>query len=223
MKKRGFTLSELIIALGIIAVAAALVGPVVTKIVPDKAKLKAVENYRTISDITNYMLESKNLYFVQYELNEDGRLVPNCEGLGCEGSLIDPAPEDVGIEGPTKFGRLFCKLYGAEDIGVGDNEVSMQARGASWTITRQELGRYRIEVDINGDNEGRNCSYSGDCVRNVDTFVYNIDKNGNVTPGDALTDSYLANPTNMHVKAEDYERAAEYLRNRTYLLPFGQS
>ena len=62
MKKRGFTLSEIIITLGIIGVVAAITTPMLTGLMPDKNKVQVLKVHKTISDITKDLLKDPSLY-----------------------------------------------------------------------------------------------------------------------------------------------------------------
>ena len=72
MKKLGFTLSELLVAIGIVAVGAALVAPTVSNIVPDKNKIKVINYYNKINEINKKLLNDKNLFYTVKKINADG-------------------------------------------------------------------------------------------------------------------------------------------------------
>ncbi len=53
MKKFGFTLMEVIIALGIVGVVAAISTPLLNNLIPDKDKIAVLKTYKIIGDINN--------------------------------------------------------------------------------------------------------------------------------------------------------------------------
>ena len=62
MKKHGFTLAEVLISLGIVAVVAALTAPSLINLMPDKSKLKVIKAHKILSDVTSEMLNNPALY-----------------------------------------------------------------------------------------------------------------------------------------------------------------
>ena len=74
MKKFGFTLSELLITVGIVGVVAALTAPAVSNIMPDKNKMMFMKNYKELTTITEKLLQDPELYYTTYTLDiETGR------------------------------------------------------------------------------------------------------------------------------------------------------
>ena len=73
MKKLGFTLSELLVAIGVVAVGAALVAPTISNIVPDKNKIKVINCYNKINEINQKLLNAPDLYTSKYEYDEDSK------------------------------------------------------------------------------------------------------------------------------------------------------
>ena len=51
MKKNGFTLAELLIAIGIIGIVAAVTAPQLNKLLPDENKSKVLKAYKALNDI----------------------------------------------------------------------------------------------------------------------------------------------------------------------------
>ena len=83
MKKFGFTLSEILITVGIVGVVAALTAPAVSNIMPDRNKMMFMKNYKELTTITEKLLQDPELYYTTYTLDADGKKVPTCVGLSC--------------------------------------------------------------------------------------------------------------------------------------------
>ena len=67
MKKFGFTLMEIIVTIGIIGVVAAITAPTINNIMPDKNKIKVMQNDQ--DEIKNfYLYESKMLGDINLDL-----------------------------------------------------------------------------------------------------------------------------------------------------------
>ena len=70
MKKDGFTLAELLIALGIIGVAAALITPSLVNIMPDRYKIRVLQYYAAICTANQELLDDSATYGRRYALEE---------------------------------------------------------------------------------------------------------------------------------------------------------
>ena len=183
MKKFGFTMPELIVTIGIVAVTAAVAAPVIGNLMPDKNKLKAIECYNLVNAATEEFLSNEGIYYAPddwtyYRYDVRGNIVstlpqpeelpdgyPDCEALMCWG---DPqvSPYNNLPGGMAKFSELLFRKYGIEgnvnNNGVGNGVAS---DGTSWSITAF------IELDNNG---ARVRGYNGG--RNqVDFYAYRID------------------------------------------------
>ena len=202
MKKNAFTMAELLMAIGIIGVISAISIPVISGIIPDADKAKVIKYHNNLVKYTSDLLDNRGIY---YEIN-------NCIGLECEGQPVT-APfnnaRDAQIYGGNaKYENLIEYMMGIDN----NNEL---ADGSSWTITRVRSGQYTISVDLDGADRGNTCSFSNNCP-NPDTFIFRVDRLGVFTPGDALTDAYLANQTVLNRKRDDKNLARTNLANKNY-------
>lgn len=78
MKKQGFTLAEILITIGIIGIAAALIAPSFTKLIPKKEKVEFMECLNQL----NIALSSVD-YSPKEIIEIDGLKYPNCVGIAC--------------------------------------------------------------------------------------------------------------------------------------------
>ena len=62
MKKKGYTLAEALIALGLIGVIAALMLPLMNKFKPDGDKALFIRTYDSIIEVNSMLLEDEVLY-----------------------------------------------------------------------------------------------------------------------------------------------------------------
>ena len=221
MKKSGFTISELLVALGIIAVTAALVGPMFTNIIPDKNKMKVISYYNKINEINQKLLSDPSLYPTIYSICEEGSPEGVCgnnelyyiarSGLKNENSPIgmENIPMNV-FKGVNKYLNLFSnalisKNYDSNGIQLED--------GSLWVIMRRGSGNYKFIINL---NNGTGCSYGMSNCKKPDMFIFKVDENGAVTAGDAMTDAYLTNMTTVNNQKADRELAKKYLEERVY-------
>ena len=202
MKKNAFTMAELLLAIGIIGIISAISVPVISGIIPDADKAKVIKYHNNLVKYTTDLLDNNGVYY------ETG----NCVGLECENQPVTaPFNEQNDAQiygGNAKYENLIKYMMGIDN----NNEL---ADGSSWTITRVNSGQYTISVDIDGLDRGNNCSFSDRCPR-PDTFVFRINRLGVFTPGDALTDAYLANQTVLNRKKDDMNLARTNLANKQY-------
>lgn len=193
MKKFGFTLAELLITLTIVGISAALVAPAVSNIMPDANKAKVLK-YNTLLNnaLTTMFNDEKYRPYTKYN-DSTGETSLNCEGLACI----------------AKFDVLLHEALGLDD------DTFETADGSFWNIDGNSDG-YTVSITIKPEKS--RCSYSDDCdtAQEIDTFIFKIDKNGNVSAGDALTDAYLNNPSKLNDKKNDLDRAARFLNEREY-------
>lgn len=188
MKKIGFTLSELIVAVSIIGVAAALVIPTVGKFLPDVKKTAVLKYYGLIDDA-----------IVKYYASEYyDKSIENCRGITCFN----------GGEDYNNFGEYLGAELGLDDNNIGSDGVSLE-------FDPTESGEQVVTIDTNPSAEG--CFYNPDCtdLSDVDTFIFNINKDGDISPVDALTEAYFKNQYSMNNKEKDIQEAKKIIQKPT--------
>ena len=210
MKKFGFTLAELVLALSVVGIAAAITAPMFMDLMPNQEKVKVLKYYKTINEINSELLNNNSFYWTPYDRN--------CSGLECDQEPIEcpySGDEENYCEfcvGNMKYPLLFIKKMDSfvEKGNVEKDSLTVELRDSStWTIEKAEkAGEYTISIDINGANKGPNTSWV-DNKKNPDTFVYNILSSGSiVTTEDKLLQTYLRNPYDLKNKRKDYKTAA---------------
>jgi len=94
MKKQAFTLTEILITLGIIGVLAAIVTPSITKIHPDETKVKYMKAYNALATLAPEIANDESLFLkVQTLNNTTGNVETTKAGL-----LNKDAPSTAAIE-----------------------------------------------------------------------------------------------------------------------------
>ena len=206
MKKLGFTLSELLVTLGVIGVVAALTAPAITDLMPDGNKLAMVKIINNVETITADMLENPGVY--QARFDADGN--PLCIGLECDAkptlSKYTSVSYDL-ISSDNKYPYVLSDILGLEKIGDSDWQIDEDKRAwsikmASYEEDGKSLKRAEIIVDLNGIENAPNSVYSS-TVTKPDRFSFYVDREGLVYPKDALTAAYMKNQMNMNARKED--------------------
>lgn len=211
MKKFAFTLSEIIVALGIIGVIAAMTAPLMGNIIPDKDKIKVLKVNKLLNDVNAELLDDPGLYV------SDGI----CENFGCtQQPTRPPYNEDARFRGFNKYLNLLVENLNITAVGnnLGATGRFITADGIVWvfeTFTRRPSANplvvqrneftygFYIDLDPNGDD----CSYSAECQK-PDRFRFTMDHNGVVSAADPLTRAYLANPEKLNDRKKDLKDAS---------------
>ena len=190
MKKFGFTLAELLVSLTVIAIAATMTATISGNLMPDKNKVKVLKFHSAISNALESMFNNEDLYHPGQIIDENNQPVASCEGVEC--------------------------FYGDQNEfenfrGLLFERVPESFMGGTWNIAENENQTgYIITLDIDPNNATQT-SYRADVdVRDIDSFVLNLDKYGELTPGDNLTRAYLENPLNLKSRKEDLAKAKSY-------------
>lgn len=202
MKKNGFTLVEVLIALTIVATVAAVTAPLVSNFIPDKDKVLVLKAYKTLMDINDDLLSDKSLY-LQEPLNQNEQ---PCVGLECTQSPSNPEFRDnIIYQGDSKYRELLKTKMEATDENddANGNPVFSTPDGILWII-EDRTRKITIDVDRNNNDD---CTFEDDGCDKVDRFVFNVTPRGHVLGDDALTRAYLANPDKLSDRKHDYNVA----------------
>lgn len=207
--KNGFTLAELLIAIGIIGLIAAITLPLLRNSIPNKDEATKKKADYLVEQIVNQLYEDD----VMYPKNDSSRVgFQNTDKV----SVQDPNYKSMQTyEGNDKFCRLFAsrmviasgskivceneKAENATTLALGKKSFTAKD-GIEWylPVTNFSKGAARIMIDVNGP-DGKNC-IKGDkykdslglehtcSAKDADRFIYYVKTNGTIT---------LQNPTNV--------------------------
>lgn len=223
MKKNGFTLTELLITIGIVGLVATLVTPALRNIMPDKYKFKVLDYYNLIDSAASDLLADKVLYNglrVTGDVNEP--FDRDCDGFECD--MVPTTryyDEHASITNENKFQVLM-----QEKLGI-DRDTNLYKDGSEWilrpaiepqsiqgvVINEGEEGYYHIFIDLEPDNPD-SCQVSNnrvlgkkDACSNPTQYSFIVDEYGNVSGRDLLTQVYLENATVTRSRRESLTEA----------------
>jgi prepilin-type N-terminal cleavage/methylation domain-containing protein len=225
MKKGGFTLAEILVTLGIIAVLAAITMPLLGSITPDKKKVMVIKYQKVLSDLASEIATNLSYSWIP----SDTQLY--CVGFGC----YDEPPVLLGdsYTGVNKFRDiLWTKLDGEKEAdenyfnttdGVRIKYTSknptlkMNIGGiaSSSEIYSHQFLDSIITIDVDGENEGNNCVYSSSCKK-PDQFKFWINTYGKVEANDPLTAAYIKNSSKLNDRKKDVATASKDDYNYDY-------
>lgn len=202
--KFGFTLSEMLVTLGVIGFISFLVLPTLKNIQPNKEKLLLKKAYYTAERLVAEIANDEELYPIPVDEIGGKWYLANTE------AVVDPLTNRV-VSGKGKFCELFkARLNLKSESGNlacdSGNVLGMQHNngknkkhfttvdGVDWQIyptsynlvndTTGEPLHGRIWIDVNGVNKGKNCFYNESpnneslrCLK-PDKFYFVVEKSG---------------------------------------------
>ena len=224
MKKSGFTLSEMLVALGIVGVIAAMTIPMIHKVTPDKDKTMVLKAYKTISGINYKILNDQSLYMLG--TGKYGSTTEACTAImECTDAPSDPkyagnSPLGQPYSGLYKYIQLFAENLNLSEIGLAQSEhltvpiLGVQAAdGTYWLIMYDITGSSGFKHFIYVANQvidvSTDCPYDKNTCPNPKVYKFDIDKYGQVSAGDNLTKIYLQSPTVLNDRSGDLKRASQ--------------
>lgn len=210
MKKTGFTLAEILVTLGIIAVLAAITMPLLGSITPDKKKVMVIKYKKVLTELAAEVANDPALYWRPAD--------KYCIALGCYTEIPPVTPyNDAKYTGVNKFRNiLWSKLEGTEEsnedyFNTADG-MRLKYTANSSTVSlggnSYQLLDSIITMDVDGQDKGNNCAYSSSCKK-PDQFKFWINTYGKVEGCDPLTVAYLKNSSKLNDKKKDLSAASK--------------
>ena len=229
MNKQGFTLAEVLVALGIVGVCAALIAPAIVNIMPDKNKVKVIQYHAAITNATVELLNDDAIYYrpLVYEENgttEDGEIIKTPviveetitaeDGTSrtvktykksCDGGLdcTEAAAGDARYCSKPPFNKSGTEKYAAclsNKLGLGSPTGGTDNDGSDWNISIKGAP-YTITIEVTPEGCGE---FSASCKK-PNTFKFEVDNWGNVEPVDKLSKVYLKNVTRVNAQKDKEE------------------
>ena len=207
MKKLGFTLAEIIVALGIIGVVAAITSPIINNIIPDKDKVQVIKVHKLLTDINKEFLSDSSLYYKEPR-DPDEPVLHGFDQLGpaLRDKYLSPNPNFMWYQGQSKYLALLADYMKTESINITENSnigSFVTVDGVEWVFDG-----FSFYIDLDDESDSMNCSYNSNSCPRPDRFNFIIDpETGVVSGNDPLTRAYLANPDNLSDKKADYKTA----------------
>lgn len=216
MKKlRGFTLTELMIALSVIGVLVAVVTPAVMKTRPNKNKMMIKKTFYTTEQIVSSLINDERLY---PDMRDDcGRTAAEGETLNCAWGFDYTGAvtyEGVSYSGASKFENLFTNMLNVKSqnghVYTTSDGVNWDMTGAStaWPANQSTVGTFAgdgtniktILIDVNGA-ESPNCRQTEtNCSEDdFDRYQVQILANGKlrIDPADAKAVDFVTINTSI--------------------------
>ena len=188
--KKGFTMTEILVAMSIVGVLAAIMIPAFYRSKPNQEMLMLKKSYYMMSRTISELINDDDFY------NEN-------EGFS---DLKEVNYRDINIKSDKD--EKFCRLVAARmntniepnctnksftDGTPSEGQFTTQD-GIAWIMPIskfQDSNKQDIWVDVNG-TKGPNCVAGNNCQKNPDRFNFKVDKWGKLSVEDDLAKRYLA-------------------------------
>ncbi len=181
-KIKGFTLTELMIALAVIGIIVAVVTPAIMKTRPNKNKMMIKKTYYTTEQIVSSLINDERLYPDMRDGCDGGDADIDCYyGFDYTGAVTY---EDETYSGNSKFQDLFRSKL---NVKSGSDTVFYTMDGVKWDIsdakgwTPSTVNSYtgKILIDVNGEDDP-NCreNESGCDADDFDQYVIEVYSTG---------------------------------------------
>ena len=198
MNKKGFTLQEALITIGIIGIIAAITVPGLTKLLPNQNQTRFLKAYATLSDLTKQMLVDPTLYWT----NSDDH---DCDGLACwtmpvAGSVPDAllSNDFLGQFDPNptpeqKYAAILAyNMHLSTNALGGANPAFITTDGVQWLIQNNGNNNIEVIIDVNGSNPPDHIS-PNQIDFDQDQFSIIVGMDGEIRFGDATGRAYIEN------------------------------
>ncbi len=193
---KGFTLTELMIALAVIGILVAVVTPTIMKTRPNKNKMMIKKTFYTTEQIVSSLINDARLYPDMREACETGAEASEnfyCAwGFDAEDSVTY---EGETYSGDTKFEGLFRSKL---NVKSGTDSVFYTTDGVKWDLSKTEgawtkeklspadAGIGEILIDVNGDDPP-NARQAASSEDDFDQYVIEIMATGKLKIADEDT------------------------------------
>ena len=201
MKKKAYTLAEVLLTLAIIGVLATVTIPLVGHIKPDKNKMLYHKAYNTLAANVHKIAKDISLY--DKHMTGNGNIY-NVSRYPLYNMEKPSNPKYSGNQGYSKLGNIIKDLM----QGEGTYKEFKTKNGMIWRIddtyvyeNQGDIISYtRVEVDVDGKDNGPNHYYEPNkFTGKPDTFVFYITASGEIIPGDLCGQLYMK-------QRKDYKR-----------------
>lgn len=209
--KKGFTLAEVLVTLGIIGVVTSLVLPTLLHSVPNKEQIMLKKAYYLLSRNVTELINDEELYPERTSESQSGLANIYIGDQTADGG--EALFHGQRYSGKSKFCNLMAARMNIKGNINCDKQVSLDkggnfttADGIVWSMPNSDFSKAgTVQIDVNGTS-GRNCSESDAKCTIPDRFKIDVDKYGRLTvPADGIEQEYLTRST-TNVSYADIKR-----------------
>lgn len=229
MKRSGYTLAEVLIALAIVGIIAAVVAPMVNKFRPDTTKMAYLNTYDTLAKTINSIANNREFYSLTKETQatQAGFSLADAPLYNTDAySATGADGKQYSLSGNSKFCGLLGSTYVPLDSSLmtacGNQSVYNEAnfgktftdaKGTQYSVYSNIVmgsatipSEYEAEItfDVNGDTKP-NCMYNSSKCKKPDRFKVLVAPSGYIVASDEMGQAYLNSRTNTRRGSVDLE------------------
>ncbi len=188
---KGFTLTELMVALAVIGIVVAVVTPAVVRMRPNKNKMMVKKTFYTTEQIVSTLINDQRFYpDVHLACDLPADQVEETEEYYCAWGFDyenKVRHEGEDYEGDDKFAGLFKSMLNVKSADSSNKNIVYTNDGVKWDLSGtvgawtkgktsgvKDAGTGKLLIDVNGDEEP-NCRENDDDCSAEDFDQYQID------------------------------------------------
>ena len=237
MKKKAFTLAEVLIALGILGIIAAVAVPAISQIIPDKNKAMYLRSYNALMNKTKEIAYDTSIYGPYYEDSNGNRYDVSYYPLINTSAPMDPYAKDLlkNTNKLKKYAILMRDALNGEALTDNNSAVTKfrTKDGIEWKIYDSQIvdpfstggdGSFYNEVlvDVNGFDEEPNKVYGENGYKKrPDQFKFKIYASGDVVPVDRYGQMYICYRINLLRNKNEEQLLEDGIKNGEFDKRFG--
>lgn len=199
--KKGFTLSEMVITLGLVGVISVILLPVLRDVIPNQEMVMFKKAYSISERIVAELVNDDILYPEKINENEESGDVSTQYFANTE----EVISKGKSYSGDTKFCELFAsKLNRSSDVECSADKAFVDGEMPSGTVVTSDgvvwilpvttfpnlNDAQEIKLDVNG-NKKPNCVYSATTCKKPDRFAIKIYQDGKMEVDGVMEKEYL--------------------------------
>lgn len=220
MKKFGYTLTEVIIAMAIAGILTTIGFTLVNNSKPDTTKIMYLKTYDSLVDIFNSIVTDPRIFKTTIENNGSTYDITSCPLYDTdEIKMIDSEGTEVfkSLDGKDKICSIIMEAFDLEkatsckataqysDANFTSNISFTNKQGVQFSVYTNKIDVsstdfiVEIAIDING-NELPNCIYDDNkpsACKKPDRFIYLLSVNGHIQPSDTMGQAYIKTRSNF--------------------------
>ncbi len=215
MNRRGFTLAELLLVLGITGVVAAVILPAINGLMPDKTKINYLKVYDEVGKNLKALAADSSLYPIMLKNGSEDIDVSKIPLLNNSQPLKAPFKDNTKYSGDKKLCNLMAFSMGVEGSNICTNTSYptspsyTTSNGMQWWISENKRDintsegkvsyQTDIYVDIDSSKNSPDCMYGEESCNNKtpDRFKFLVSADGTLYPADPVGMHYLNTRKNL--------------------------
>ncbi len=201
--KKGFTLAELLIVLGITGVIAAVLLPAINNLMPDKTKILYLKAYNELNKDINDLISNSSLFSSTVKIGSKDYDISKYPLLNTEKPITTKFSDDK-YSGTKKLCNLLAFTMNSDSnnkcdsTNYPDTPSFVTPNELSWWIvpkvyeTQEGKASYQtdIYVDVDPSKKSKNCHFSESC-KQPDRFKFILAADGTLIPADPMGIKYI--------------------------------